>query len=243
LQALFLQGSPGVTTSMEAPMATNPGRRSIIRSKWPVLAVAAFVFARPSVAAGQVAPSAGVSAGPTPACIAIVLPSVQGVDGSAGDVSGALRQLLTSYLTGPSLKAVPLEARLQSQALEEARQKGCDHILTTTLTRRRAGGGLLGKALGQAAGTAAWYVPGVASTGGAMARGAVIAGAQAVSTVASSTKAKDEMRLDYGFSSLDEAATATPVTLKAKAATDGEDLLTPLAEKAAEAVAAALSRK
>ena len=51
------------------------------------------------------------------------------------------------------------------------------------------------------------------------------------------------MRLDYSFSSLDEAAKVTPVTLKAKAATDGEDLLTPLAEKAAEAIAAAVSRK
>jgi hypothetical protein len=224
-------------------MAGNPERQSIIRSKLPVLAVAAFVFVRPSVSAGQATSAADVSAPPTAACIAIVLPSVQGIDGSAGDVSGALRQLLTSYLTGPSLKAVALEARLQSQAVEEARQKGCGHILTTTLTRKRARGGLLGKALGQAAGTAAWYVPGVASTGGAMARGAVIAGAQAVSTVASSTKAKDEMRLDYGFSSLDEASKVTPVTLKAKAATDGEDLLTPLAEKTAEAVAAAVSKK
>ena len=224
-------------------MPVKPKRRSIVGSKWPVLAVAAFVVVRPSISAGQVTQAPGVSALATPACIAIVLPSVQGVDGSAGDVSGALRQLLTSYLTGPSLKAVPLEARLQSQAVEEARQRGCDHILTTTLTRKRGGGGLFGKALGQAAGTAAWYVPGVASTGGAMARGAVIAGAQAVSTVASSTKAKDEMRLDYSFSSLDEAAKVTPVTLKAKAATDGEDLLTPLAEKAAEAIAAAVSRK
>ncbi|HOC18867.1 MAG TPA: hypothetical protein PKK95_11390, partial [Vicinamibacterales bacterium] len=178
-----------------------------------------------------------------PPCIAIVLPSVHGVDGSAGDVSSALRELLTSYLTGPSLRTIALEARLQSQAVEEARQKGCDNILTATLTRKRSGGGALGRALGQAAGTAAWYVPGTASASGVMARGAVIAGAQAVSTVASSTRAKDEMRLEYKFSTLDAAATARPATLQAKAQSDGEDILTPLAEKAAEAIAAQMIKQ
>lgn len=224
-------------------MTVERERQPATFSKRPILAVAALTVLTSSISAAQTLPGE-VSAVPTPACIAIVLPSVQGVDGSAGDVSAALRELLTSYLTGPSLKAVPLEARLQSQALDEARQKGCGNILTATLSRKRSGGGALGRALGQAAGTAAWYVPGVASTGGAMARGAVIAGAQAVSTVASSTRAKDEMRLDYKFSSLDEAAKAPAVTLKAKAATDGEDLLTPLAEKAASAIAAeALKQK
>jgi hypothetical protein len=35
-------------------------------------------------------------------------------------------------LTGPSLRLVPLEARLPSQAIEEAKQKPCDDILLTT---------------------------------------------------------------------------------------------------------------
>ncbi len=223
-------------------MTANSERRPAVRSKCLVSAVT-FVLALPAISAAQADPAVEVSAVPTPSCIAIVLPSVQGVDGSAGDVSGALRELLTSYLTGPSLRTIPLEARLLSQAVEEARQKGCDNILTATLTRKRSGGGALGRALGQAAGTAAWYVPGTTSASGVMARGAVIAGAQAVSTVASSTRAKDEMRLDYRFSTLDAAATARPVTLKAKAQSDGEDILTPLAEKAAEAIASAATKR
>lgn len=217
-------------------------RRASLASKGATLALAALVLSVPSTSRAQVEPAVEVSAVQTPSCIAIVLPSVQGVDGRAGDVSGALRDLLTSYLTGPSLKAVPLEARLQSQAVEEARQKGCGNILTATLTRKRSGGGVLGKALGQAAGTAAWYVPGAASATGVVARGAVIAGAQAVSTVASSTRAKDEMRLDYKLSSLDEVASAKPVTLQAKAQADGEDILTPLAEKAAETIASRIQK-
>ncbi len=224
-------------------MTVNFERRTTLFSKWAVVALAASLFVWPRISVAQ-APPAGAGADATaPACIAIVLPVVQGVDGSAGDVSGALRALLTSYLTGPSLKAVPLEARLQSQAVEEARQKACGNILTATLSRKRSGGGLFGKAMGRAAGTAAWYVPGAASAAGVVARGAVIAGAEAVSTVAANTKAKDEMSLDYRFSSLDAAATAKPVELKAKAETDGEDIMTPLAKKAAEAIAASVLKK
>jgi hypothetical protein len=224
-------------------MKTDTRRRPGFRAPLLAIAMFAFVVAGPSPSAAQAGTEGQVSAAAAPACIAIVLPSVQGVDGNASDVGSALRELMTSYLTGPSLQPVALEARLLSQAVEEARQKNCGHILVTTLNRKRSGGGVFGKALGQAAGTAAWYVPGVAGTGAAVARGAVIAGAQAVSTVASSTKAKDEMRLDYKISSLDQAAKATPVTLKAKADNDGEDLLTPLAEKAAEAIAAAVLGK
>ncbi len=223
-------------------MATCSRRRSISFARLRVLTVL-FTVAGASPAAAQAVAAGEVKFQPEMPCIAIVLPSVQGVDGSATEVAAAVRELFTSYLTGPSLRAVAVEARLVSQAVEEARQKNCGQVLVTTLTRKRSGGGAFGRALGQAAGTAAWSVPGVAGTGGAVARGAVIAGAQAVSSVAGSTKAKDEMRLDYKISSLDAAATAKPETLKVKAAADGEDILTPLVEKASEAIAAGVAKK
>jgi hypothetical protein len=196
-------------------------------------------WTRPTIA--QTVGAGQLAAQPETTCIAIVLPSVQGVDGSATEVAAGIRELFASYLTGPSLRAVLLEARLATQAVEEARQKDCGHVLVTTLTRKR-GGTSLGKALGQAAGTAAWYVPG-GGAGSAIARGAAVAGAQAVSTMAGSTRAKDEMRLDYKFSPLDRAAAATPQTLKAKATSDGEDIVTPLVEKASAAIAATVARK
>src|SRR5918993_3450855 len=71
------------------------------------------------------------------ACVAIVLPSARGVDGDATAFSTSLRDLFTSYLTGPSLRAVPLEARLTSQAVEEARQKDCGNILLVSVARKR----------------------------------------------------------------------------------------------------------
>lgn len=187
------------------------------------------------------------TAGPPPAsaaCIAIVLPSAQGVDGSATDFGTSLRELFMSYLTGPSLRAIALDARLASQAMEEARQKECGYILTTTVTRKRDDGGGLGRVLGQAAGTAAWHVvPYGAGAGAAAARGAAIAGGQAVSTMAATTRARDEVRLDYRFGPLDTAARSTPRSEKRKARSDGEDLLTPLVERAAEAIAASVAKK
>lgn len=142
------------------------------------------------------------------------------------------------------MRTMALEARLPALAIDEARQKGCDNILVTTFTRKAGGGGGgLGRALGRAASTAAWHTPYGGSTGAAVARGAAIAAAEAVGTVASTTKAKDEIRMDYKVSTLDGAARADTRTEKTKARTDGEDIITPLVEKAAGGIVAAISKR
>jgi hypothetical protein len=174
-------------------------------------------------------------------CIAVVLPEVEGVEGNATEVATGLQQLLISYLSGPSFRPIALEARLASQAAEEARQKNCDRVVSTKLTRKR-GGGRLGKVFGDAASTAAWYMPGGATVGSAVVRGAAIAGAQAASTLAATTKAKDEMQIDYELLGRDGKAPDRK-TEKAKAKVDGEDLLTPMARKVAETIAAAATSK
>lgn len=173
-------------------------------------------------------------------CLAVVLPSVQGVDGSAVDVATGLRDLFVSYLNGPALRTITLEARLPAQAAIEARQKGCDRMLLTTMVRKRDGGSRLGGVLGQAAGTAAWHLPYGAA--GSVARGAAIAGAQAASTLASDTRRKDEVRLEYRIGTPDTVGAAKPVSSKAKARSDGEDLLTPLVERASAEIFGAVTK-
>jgi hypothetical protein len=176
-------------------------------------------------------------------CIAIVLPNVQGVEGNATEFATAVRELFVSYLTGPSLKALALDARLPSQANEEARQKQCGRVLSVSLTRKAGGegGGWFGRAVGQAGTQVAWGMPG-GSLGSAAARGATAAAAQAVSEIASGTKARDEVQMEYKLTSLEGKEGLAPKKDKAKAKSDGEDLLTPLVAKAAEAIAAAASR-
>jgi hypothetical protein len=168
-------------------------------------------------------------------CIAVVLPTVQGIPGNGPEIASGIRDLVSNYLTGPTVKVVPLEAKLPSQAVEEAKQKACETMLYLTLTKK-AGGGRLTKALGQAAGTSAWYLPGGGTAASATARAAASVGLQTASSLAASTKAKDEVRLEYRLQSAGGPVQFGPKTESQTATVDGEDLLTPVAMRAAEAI-------
>ena len=192
--------------------------------------------------AGVAGAQSSLSTSGAPTCIGIMLPSARGVDGDATAFATSLRDLFMSYLTGPTLRAVPLDAKLQAQAIEEARQKDCGYVLMTTVTRvRHDGGGM--RALGRAAGTAAAYgIPYGGSAGTAAARSAAIAGAYAISNMSTTTKARDEITMEYRFGKVDRIGEAEAKTQKAKAKQDGEDLLTPMVESASESIATLVTK-
>jgi hypothetical protein len=62
-------------------------------------------------------------------------------------------------------------------------------------------------------------------------------------TLTSATRARDEMKLEYRFSSLDDALSTPMTTQRANAKVDREDLLTPLVERAAETIAASIRQR
>jgi len=202
---------------------------------------------RSSLAAGCliVGAAATVSAQDAPAaptCVAVMLPSVQGAEGSATSLATAVRDLFVSYLTGPSIRSIPLESRLAPQAALEAGQKGCGHVVIPSVTKKRSGGGAMGGALGQAVGTAAWSLPyGGAASG--VGRAAAIGAAQTLSGFAGETRRKDEITLGYRVGTPETVVNAAPVSNKAKAKVDGEDLITPLVERAAQDVFASATRR
>jgi uncharacterized caspase-like protein len=169
-------------------------------------------------------------------CIAIENPSVQGTPGNATDASTGVRDLIASYLTGPALKVVSLEAKLPSQAAEEAKAKGCEPVLVASLTRKAKGNKGFMNALGQAANTASWRLPAGGTAGSAAAQAAGAAGLQTVATLAQSTKAKDEVKLEYRLESAGGRIVFGPRTEHQTAKVDGEDLLTPVVMRAAEAI-------
>jgi len=170
-------------------------------------------------------------------CIAIVTPDVKGMPGNAADAAASVRDLIAKYLNGPSLKVVSLEALLPSQAVGEAKEKGCEPLLFITLTRKSGGRGLA-KALGQAAGASSWRVPYGGSAASAAANAGAAGGLQAASSIAQSTKAKDEVRFEYRLQSASGQIQFGPKTETQTAKTDGEDLLTPVVRRAAEAIVA-----
>ena len=174
--------------------------------------------------------------------MALVVPNVQGVEGNASDFGRGIREVFASYLTGPSIRVELLEARLPAQAAEEAKQKSCAHLLTATLVRKRGGGGFgLGKVLGRTGSAVAWQLPG-GGVGGAVVRGVAAAGSQALTDLASTTKARDEMRLEYRFAPHGGGKPILEKEEKLKASSDGEDLVTPMVQKAAESIAAVIPR-
>jgi hypothetical protein len=187
-------------------------------------------------AAGAWAQSGSADPAKPAACIGIVTPTVEGVPGNAVDAGNGARDLMASYLQGPSIKVVALEAKLPSLAAEEAKQKGCEPLLLTSVRRKSGGRPGFMKALSQAAGTASWSLPGGSWPASTIARAGTSAALQTVASLAQSTKAKDEISLEYRLQSADGQIEFGPRTERRTAKADGEDLLTPVVTLAAEAI-------
>ena len=195
-----------------------------------------FAFAVPSAAAfAQDNAQAGR--------ICLMPTSVQMVSGSSEAAVTAVRGSFSSFLTGPSLGVVELKARLQSQAREEAKQANCPYLLLTTMKQhRKTDRGLLRRATSGAIEAGAGQVIGSArSTEARIAAGAVTQAAAAAREVSYSVKTKDELELTYRLESAG-GVVLLDKTEKRTAKSDGEDVLTPLVERASEAIAAQVAK-
>lgn len=164
---------------------------------------------------------------------------------NAAAAMDATRENFLSYLTGPSLKAEALKARLESQVREEAKQAGCPFLLLTTikLESKRGGSNLLGQVAAGAVRQGAWEA-GVATgnTAGRIAGGAVSAAAnQAAYNYATGIHNKDELTIGYRLENA-EGTVLLEKKEKRKAKADGEDLLTPIIQIASEQIVTATKR-
>ena len=169
-------------------------------------------------------------------CIAIANPTVSGAPGSIADASNGVRELISSYLAGPTIKALALESKLPSQAREEAKAKGCEPVLFVTVTKKTVNKHGFLKALTQGAAQSSWRLPSGGSVVAQTANAGAAAGLQAASTMAANTKAKDEVHLEYRLESASGQVQFGPKTETQTASVDGEDLLTPVVARAAESI-------
>ena len=170
--------------------------------------------------------------------VGLVKPKVQTVGSDAGQVADAMRNTFAEFLGGPSQEVVLLSARALSQAIEEGRLAECDYVLFATLAHKRGGGGgMLGEALNNVAGAASsTYIPG----GNPIATAAVSSVLGTAADYATQIQERDEMRLEYRLQPASSGKPLLEMKHKAKAQSDGEDLLTPLVEGAAEEIAHAI---
>lgn len=156
---------------------------------------------------------------------------------SAADAMTAIRDAFSNILSGPGITPVPLQSKLQSLVRDEAKQSNCAFLLLPTFkhVHKTSGAGLLGKAALGAVQSGAYEVGGGSATTRVAAGAARGAANQAEWHYAYSVKTKDEMTLSYR---LESAAGQVLSEDKAsrKAESDGEDVLTPLVQKAAEKI-------
>ena len=170
------------------------------------------------------------------------------VEGSSNSAAAAdaTREIFTSFLAGPSLKTSPLQARLDAQVREEAKLAGCPFLLLTNIKheQKQQGSGVLGRvAAGVVQQGASEVVRGSGSTAGRIvgnaARGAA---SEAASNYASTVRNKDEMTLVFKLESSDGKVLVEGRDKRTSKA-DGEDLLSPLVERAAERIFAAAAKQ
>jgi hypothetical protein len=101
----------------------------------------------------------------------------------------------------------------------------------------------LGNIVGEAVQSSAYELRGRAAgsiAGRVVTSAAASAAAEAARNFASNVKTRDELTLDWRLETVDGAVVARN-NAKAKASSDGQDLLTPMVERAAETIASAVA--
>jgi hypothetical protein len=160
---------------------------------------------------------------------------------SASDLAAAVRNSLAEFLKGTKVEVVNLEAKLASAQADEGKQKECDFIVYSNVSHKKGGGGGFG--LGKMLAHSVAQTGVLGSTGSVAGNIAGNVASQAIITAASlssNVKKKDEVTLDVKLQSPDGAASPLAKQFKAKAQSDGDDIISAIVEQAAEALVAAL---
>lgn len=158
---------------------------------------------------------------------------------NAQELSAGIQNTLAEYLKMPNVEIVRLEAKLSSAIAAEAKEKECDFVIYAQVSHKKGGGGMFGKALGKLSETVAGRAYGSSDTIGKASQITIMTAAAATGNV----KAKDQITLEI---KLVAAGNASPVAAKqfqAKAKADGEDIITPLVEQAAQMIVDASAKK
>jgi hypothetical protein len=161
---------------------------------------------------------------------------------AAADLAAAIQNTLTSYLKVPNVEVVPLEAKLASAIDTEAKEKDCDYVIYSTVSHKKGGGGGFGGMFGQTLGMAVGRV-GIGATGSTIGNIAGQVATQAIVTatsLSSNVKSKDEITLDLKLQK--DSAAMIAKQFKAKAKSNGDDIITQVVEQAAQEIVTVLGK-
>lgn len=169
------------------------------------------------------------------------------------DYATPIRNAMVYMMNGPAVEIAALDSRIPLQLQAEAQQKQCDYILLSSVTVQH-GGGKFGKFMkvGSVAsnvtpvGMMAHSVGAMAASQAAAQAAAMTAQQQAVSQLSQfngQIKSKDDVTVDYQLYPTGEGQPKLQNSLKGKAKSDGEDVLTPLIQQAATAILTDVTKK
>jgi hypothetical protein len=176
----------------------------------------------------------------------------QGNDAQA-DYGTPIRNSIVLMMGGPAVEIAALDSRIPVQVQAEAQQKQCDYILFAGVTVKHASSGGFGKFM-KAAGPMSSMIPMVGMTKGitgmiasqAASAAMQTAQQQAVSQLASfngQIKQKDDVTVEYHLFPTGQDKPRLENSLKGKAKSDGEDVVTPLIQQAATSIFAEVTKK
>jgi hypothetical protein len=176
----------------------------------------------------------------------------QGNNASA-DYSTPIRNAEVALMSGPAIEIAPLDSHIAMQLQAEAQQKQCDFVLFSAVAVKHSSGGFgkFAKMGGMAAsmtpvGMMSKSMAGAAAASAAAQVAAQTAQQQAMNQLANfngQIKSKDDVTVQYQLVATGQSAPVAQNSLKAKAKSDGEDVLTPLLQQAATDVLGVASKK
>jgi hypothetical protein len=172
---------------------------------------------------------------------------------SQADYGTSIRNAIIYVMNGPAVEIAALDARLPMQVQAEAQQKQCDYILFSSITVKHGGGGFgkFMKAGNMAAnltpmGAMAHGMGGMLASQAAMQTVAMTAQQQAMNQLAGfngQIKSKDDVTVEYQIFPTGQTQAKLESSLKGKAKSDGEDVLTPLIQQAANSILTEVTKK
>jgi hypothetical protein len=180
-----------------------------------------------------------------------------GQGNNAGDYGTPIRNSIILTMNGPVIEIAALDSHLPMQLVAEAQQKQCDYILLSSVTVKHGGGGF-GKFMkmgnmaasmtpvGMMAHGMGGIMAGQAAASAAAQAAAMSAQQQAVNQLAGfngQIKSKDDVTIGYQLYQTGQETPRIQNSLNGKAKSDGEDVLTPLIQQAANTVLTEVTKK
>jgi hypothetical protein len=184
--------------------------------------------------------------------IGVAPPEAQlGQGNNAGaDYSTPIRNVEVALMSGPAIEIAALDSHIALQLQAEAQQKQCDYIMFSSVAVKHSSGSGFGKfakfgsmaaSMTPVGGMARGMGGAVAAQTAGMAASAAAQAAQqqAISQLAGfngQIKSKDDVTVQYQVIATGQTAPLVQNSLQGKAKSDGEDVLTPLLQQAANTV-------